>query len=63
MRQIHKKFFDDQVKGLLSRYVQGESEREYLLEILGIKRRRFFELLKAYKENPVACKRVGAPPI
>lgn len=30
MRQTHKKFSDDQVRGLLSRYVQGEIEREYL---------------------------------
>lgn len=52
MTQIHKKFSDDQVRGLLSRYVQEEIEREYIQEILGIKRRRFFELLKAYKENP-----------
>lgn len=52
MTQIHKKFSDDQVKALLSRYVQEEIEREYLQDILGIKKRRFFELLKAYKENP-----------
>jgi hypothetical protein len=52
MTQIHKKFSDDQVKGLLSRYVQQEINREYIQEILGIKRRRFFDLLKDFKNNP-----------
>lgn len=52
MTQIHKNFTDDQVKELLSRYIAKEVEREYIQEMLGIKRRRFFELLKKYKENP-----------
>lgn len=52
MTQIHKKFSDDQVKGLLSRYVQKEIGREYIQEILGIKRRRFFDLLKDCKNDP-----------
>jgi hypothetical protein len=52
MSQIHKRFTSDQVKGLLERYKRNELERKYIQEILGIKRRRFFMLLKRYKENP-----------
>jgi hypothetical protein len=52
MAQVHKKFTDDQVKNLLQRYVQKEIERKYIQEILGIKKRRFFALLKQYRTNP-----------
>jgi len=52
MSQLHKRFTSDQVKELLERYSKNEVERKYLQEILGIKRRRFFMLLKEYKENP-----------
>ncbi len=50
--QIHKKFTDDQVKGLLQKYVNGEVERKYLQEILGVKKAMFFRILKAYRDNP-----------
>jgi len=52
MAQLHKQFTDTQVKELLRRYVNGEIEIHYVLEILGIKRSRFFLLLKQYKECP-----------
>ena len=52
MSQIHKRFTSDQVKELLERYSKNEIERKYIQEILGIKKRRFFVLLKQYKENP-----------
>jgi len=52
MAQIHKRFDDRQVKALLEKYIKKEVERKYIEEILGIKKRRFFELLKSYKENP-----------
>ena len=52
MPQLHKRFTSDQVKELLERYERKEVERKYIQEILGIKRRRFFMLLKQYKENP-----------
>ena len=52
MAQLHKQFTDTQVKELLRRYVNGEIEIHYVLEILGIKRSRFFLLLKHYKECP-----------
>jgi hypothetical protein len=52
MSQLHKRFTSDQVKELLERYLKNEVERKYIQEILGICRRRFFILLKQYKENP-----------
>ena len=52
MAQLHKQFTDNQVKELLERYVKREIELHYILEILGIKRSRFFLLLKHYKECP-----------
>ena len=45
MSQVHKRFTSDQVKELLDRYLKNEVERNYLQEILGIKKRRFFLLL------------------
>ncbi len=65
MEQVHKRFSDQQVRELLGRYVAGEIERKYAQEILGIKKRRFFRLLAALKQNPVhfsiAYARHGTP--
>jgi hypothetical protein len=52
MSQIHKRFTSDQIKELLERYLQNEIERKHLQEILGIKERRFFALVRQYRENP-----------
>ena len=52
--QLHKKFVDGQVKSLLERYLSGQVEILYILEVLGIGRSRFFELLKEYRGNPDA---------
>lgn len=52
MAQIHKKFTDSQVKEIMDRYLRKEIERTYIQEILGIKKRRFFTLIKDYKTNP-----------
>jgi len=52
MAQLHKKFTDDQVKELIERYLKGEIERTYIQDILVIKKRRFFILVKSYRENP-----------
>ena len=54
MAQIHKKFTDGQIKELFERYLNKEIERTYIQEILGIKKRRFFVLIKNYRENPEA---------
>ena len=65
MSQLHKRFTSEQVTKLLDRYLKNEIERAYIQEILGIKRRRFFVLLKQYKENPqhftVQYRRTRAP--
>jgi len=52
MVQMHKEFTDRQVKELIERYLKREIKIHYVLEILGIKRSRFFVLLKQYKECP-----------
>jgi len=52
MSQVHKRFTSDQVKELLDRYSKKKVERNYLQEILGIKKRRFFALLKQYRDDP-----------
>ena len=52
MAQIHKKFTENQVKDLLQRYLQNRIERKYIEMILGIKKSRFFVLLKQYRANP-----------
>lgn len=52
MAHVHQRFSDDQVKNLLQRYIKKEIERKYIQEILGIKKRRFFALLKQYRRNP-----------
>ena len=51
MAQIHKRFTDDQVKKLLQQYLKKGIERKYIQEILGIKKRRFFELLRQYRTD------------
>ena len=52
MSQLHKRFTSDQVQELLKRYLNKEVERKYVQQILEISRRRFFMLLRQYKENP-----------
>jgi hypothetical protein len=52
MSQVHKRLTSDQVKELFERYLKNEVQRKYLQEILGIKKRRFFILLKQYRETP-----------
>jgi len=51
MVQIHKKFNNEQVKDLFRRYVENKIERKSLQEILGMKKRRFFYLVKKFKDN------------
>jgi hypothetical protein len=51
MAQLHKKFTDNQVKELISRYLNKEVERKYIQEILGIGKTRFFALVKKYQED------------
>lgn len=50
--QLHKRFTDKDVKYLLEKYLSREIGIDYLLEIMDIKRRRFFELLNEYRKSP-----------
>jgi len=52
MKQLHKKFNDCQVKELMTRYLQKKIERKDLQKVLGIKKTRFFALIKRLKEDP-----------
>jgi hypothetical protein len=52
MTQLHKKFTDAQIKELIVRYLNKEIKRNHIENILGIKRRRFCELVKKYRESP-----------
>jgi hypothetical protein len=52
MSQIHKRFTDTQVKGILERYLRHEIDRSYVQEILGIGKSRLFVLLQSYRQNP-----------
>lgn len=49
---IHKRLTEEQVRMILERYVHGELKREQALNLLGLKHRRFFKLVKRFKENP-----------
>ena len=51
-KQLHKNFTDDQVKSLFEKYSKGEIKLNYILQILRIKRSRFFELLTKYRNDP-----------
>ncbi len=50
--QLHKNFTDDQVKSLFEKYSKKEIKLNYILQILHIKRSRFFELLTRYRKDP-----------
>jgi len=52
MVQLHKKFNNIQVKELIERYIAKKIGRKYVQEILGIKKTRFFDLVKQVKEDP-----------
>ena len=49
--QLHKNFTDDQVKSLFEKYSKKEIKLNYILQILKIKRSRFFELLAKYRKD------------
>ena len=52
MKQLHKKFTDFQIKNLMTRYLKKEVERKDIQKVLGIKKTRFFALIKRLKEDP-----------
>ena len=51
MVQLHKRFTDREVEELLRRYVAGEIKRKHIEKILGIEKRRFFYLVKKYRQD------------
>jgi len=50
--QLHKRFTDEQVRSLLARYLSREIPLNYILDILGIGRRRFFQLIVEHRQDP-----------
>jgi hypothetical protein len=63
MSQVHKRLDDEIVRRILSQYDSKQLTLPVALAQLGIKRRRFFKLLSAYRDNPadfsVSYKRTG----
>jgi len=51
-QQLHKRFSTEEVKMFLQKFLNEKTKLTYILTILKIKRRRFFELLKIYREDP-----------
>ena len=51
MVQLHKRFTDEQVKELIEKYLRKEITRNYLQEILGIGKTRFFALVKEHRRD------------
>lgn len=49
---IHKRLSEDQVKAVLRQYCMGECNVSDALNLLGIKRSRFFVLIKQYQKSP-----------
>jgi transposase len=52
MTQVHKRFTAEQVKVLFQGYCQGNLSRSDVEEMLGIRKTRFFALLKTYRRDP-----------
>ena len=50
--QLHHRFTDEEVRELFIRYINKEIPAHYIQTLLDIRRRRFFELLKALRDNP-----------
>ena len=63
MSQVHKRLEDEAVRRIFSQYDAKQLTLDVALAQLGIKRRRFFKLLSAYRDNPtdfsVSYKRGG----
>lgn len=50
--QLHKRLSEEQVKMILDRYVKKELGSEKAMNLLGLKRSQFFELIEKYRETP-----------
>lgn len=49
--QIHRRLVDEQVRMILERYIKRELGTNQAMDLLGLKRRQFFEWVKRYREN------------
>jgi hypothetical protein len=49
--QIHKRFEGEHVSMILGRYVKKEISASQAMDLLGLKRRQFFEWVKRYREH------------
>ena len=50
--QLHQRFSTEEIKTFLEEYLNEKSKLVYILEILNITKRRFFQLLKEYRKDP-----------
>ena len=50
--QLHQRFSTEEIKTFLEEYLDDKTKLVYILEILRITRRRFFQLLKEYRKDP-----------
>jgi hypothetical protein len=51
--QMHKRLTDEQVRMILRRYTAKELTAAEAIELLGLKRRQFFEWAQRYRKDPV----------
>jgi hypothetical protein len=52
--QVHKRLTDEQVRMILGRYMAKEMTAAEAIELLGLKRRQFFEWAQRYRKGPVS---------
>lgn len=52
-KQVHKRLTDEQVKMILGRYMVKEMTATEAMDLLGLKRRQFFEWAQRYRKDPV----------
>jgi len=50
--QVHKRLTDEQVSMILGRYTTKELTAAEAIELLGLKRRQFFEWTQRYRKDP-----------
>ena len=51
-KQLKNRFTEKEVIDILERYLRGEIDTEATQSLLSLKRRRFFEVLKDYRQDP-----------
>ena len=50
--QLHQRFSTEEIKTFLEEYLDDKTKLVYILGVLRITRRRFFQLLKEYRRDP-----------